>query len=135
MSEELTRAEGIARRTISKLPRAQLGYIFAGLGLGGIIAYLIARQRRTRPREATGSSLEYASENVVDDRGTTQKKAAQMLRNLRDRGFESSDERVALALGRTATEFEAISSGRETIDDDLIMKARGVALHRGIRIE
>jgi len=116
--------------------RARLGYVLAGLGLGGVLASLFARQlRRGReavvPERITGKQ----EQNFVDDRGTDQHQAAQILRNLRDRGFEASDEKVAVALGRTAEEIEAFSSGRETIDDDVIMKARGIAMHRGIRIE
>lgn len=112
--------------------RRRLGFVLAGLGLGGILAYLISRQRRTG-RDAIGKELR--PDNVVDDRGTSQRQAAKMLRKLRDRGFESNDEKVAIALGRTAEEFQAFSSGLETIDDDVIMKARGLAMHRNIRIE
>jgi len=75
------------------------------------------------------------TDNVVDDQGTTQEEAAQILRNLRERGFDSSDEKLAIALGRTAEEIKAFSSGREIIDDDVIMKARGIAMHRGIRVD
>lgn len=113
--------------------RGRLGFVLAGLGLGGILAYLISRQRRTQKSGAIDK--ETRPDNVVDDRGTSQHQAAKMLRKLRDRGFEANDEKVAVALGRTAEEFQAFSSGRETIDDDVIMKARGLAMHRNIRIE
>jgi hypothetical protein len=113
--------------------RGRLGFVLAGLGLGGVLAYLFSRQRRIGRRDAIADKL--SRDNVVDDRGTTQQKAAKMLRKLRDRGFEANDEKVAVALGRTAEEFQAFSSGLETIDDDVIMKARGLAMHRNIRIE
>jgi hypothetical protein len=71
----------------------------------------------------------------VDDRGTDQEEAQQMLANLRDKGFESSDEKLAVALGRTVEQVQAMISGAETIDDDIVMKARGIALNRGIEIE
>ena len=71
----------------------------------------------------------------VDDRGTDQEEAQQMLANLRDKGFENSNEKLAVALGRTDEQVEAMISGAETIDDDIVMKARGIAQNRGIEIE
>ena len=71
----------------------------------------------------------------VDDRGTDQEEAQKMLANLRDKGFEGSDEKLAVALGRTVEQVQAMITGAETTDDDVIMKARGIALHRGIEIE
>lgn len=117
--------------------KAKLGFTVAGLGIGGMLAYLISRNARAGKGRAKeiDSTPRYSTDNVVDDRGTSQDEAAQILRNLRDRGFESSDEKLALALGRTAEEIQAFSSGRETIDDDVIMKARGIAMHRGVRVD
>ena len=125
-----------AEETITT-PRVRLGYVLAGLGLGGSLAYLLHRRSRGTNSKATGEErdFQHRADNRVDDRGTNQDKAAKMLRNLRDRGFESNDEKVAVALGRTAEEFQAFSSGLETIDDDVIMKARGLAMHRNIQIE
>ena len=71
----------------------------------------------------------------VDDRGTDQEEAQQMLANLRDKGFEGNNEKLAVALGRTGEQAQAMISGAENIDDDVIMKARGIALNRGIEIE
>ena len=71
----------------------------------------------------------------MDDRGTRQDEAAQILRNLRDRAFQASDERLALALGRPPEEVAAWYAGEEVIDDDVVMKARGIAMNRGVRIE
>jgi hypothetical protein len=71
----------------------------------------------------------------VDDRGTDQEEAQQMLANLRDKGFENSNEKLAVALGRTDEQVQAMISGAETIDDDVVMKARGIAQNRGIEIE
>lgn len=116
--------------------RGKLGFMLAGLGVGGTLAYLISRRAReakeqAKRMESRGDSTAY----VVDDQGTTQEEAAQILRNLKERGFDSSDEKLAIALGRTAEEIKAFSSGREIIDDDVIMKARGIAMHRGIRVD
>jgi hypothetical protein len=71
----------------------------------------------------------------VDDKGTDQEEAQTMLASLREQAFDGDDERLAVALGRTADQVRAMISGDETIDDDVVMKARGIALHRGADIE
>jgi hypothetical protein len=71
----------------------------------------------------------------VDDRGTDQGEAQNILANLRDKGFEGNNEKLAVALGRTVEQVQAMTTGAETIDDDVVMKARGIAQNRGIEIE
>ena len=71
----------------------------------------------------------------VDDKGTDQDEAQNMLKTLRDQGFDGSDEKFAVALGRTIEQVKAMIGGSEIIDDDVVMKARGIALNRGIAIE
>ena len=71
----------------------------------------------------------------VDDKGTDQPQAQAMLQKLRDEGFDADNDKVAIALGRTVEQVEAMISGADTIDDDVIMKAKGIALHRGIELE
>lgn len=71
----------------------------------------------------------------VDDKGTDQEEAQHMIEALRDEGFNGDNEQVAKALGRTIEQVQAMIDGTETIDDDVVMKARGIALHRGIQIE
>ena len=71
----------------------------------------------------------------VDDKGTNQEEARQILTALRDRGFDGDNERLAVALGRSIEQVEGLINGSETIDDDVVMKARGIALNRGIEIE
>ena len=71
----------------------------------------------------------------VDDKGTGQEQAQHMIEALRDEGFNGDNEQVAKALGRTIEQVEGMIDGTETIDDDVVMKARGIALHRGIQIE
>ena len=71
----------------------------------------------------------------VDDKGTDQEEAQNMLKTLRDQGFDGDDEKLAVALGRTTEQVRGMVSGTETIDDDVVMKARGIALNRGIDIE
>ncbi len=74
-------------------------------------------------------------EQEVDDKGTDQNEAQQMLTTLRDQGFEGDNAKFAVALGRSEEQVEGIFSGAETIDDDIVMKARGIAINRGIEIE
>ena len=71
----------------------------------------------------------------VDDRGTDQTEARAILKRLRDNGFESSDEKLAVALGRPIEQVAAWTNGVEPVDDDVIMKARGIATDRNIQIE
>jgi hypothetical protein len=80
---------------------------------------------------------EATSEETVDDRGTNQSEGRALLKNLRDRGFDSSDEKLAVALGRPVEEVTALmaESDNEQVDDDVVMKARGIAKERGIEIE
>ena len=78
---------------------------------------------------------ETQSSRAVDDRGTGQSEGRAILKRLRDNGFESSDEKLALALGRPVEEVAAWTSGAEMVDDDVIMKARGIAKERSIVIE
>jgi hypothetical protein len=71
----------------------------------------------------------------VDDKGTGQEAAQHILESLRDQGFDSDNEKFAKALGRTVEQVDGMIKGAETIDDDVVMKARGIALNRGIEIE
>ena len=71
----------------------------------------------------------------VDDKGTDQAEAQHMIEALRDEGFNGDNERLAKALGRTIEQVDGMIGGTETIDDDVVMKARGIALNRGIQIE
>lgn len=84
--------------------------------------------------EATRTEVDN-KQDPVDDRGTNQTEGRALLRKLRDQGFESSDEQLALALGRPLEEIEAWMGGAEPVDDDVVMKARGIATQRGLEIE
>jgi hypothetical protein len=72
---------------------------------------------------------------ALDDRGTDAAAGLALLKRLRDEGFEADDTKLAVALGRPAEEVSAWMSGAEPPDDDIIVKARGVAQERGIEIE
>ena len=81
------------------------------------------------------NKLEQTNDNPVDDRGTDAAGGLALLRRLRDNGFEADDEKFAVALGRPVKEVNAWMEGAEPPDDDIIMKARGIAQERGIEIE
>jgi hypothetical protein len=82
-----------------------------------------------------GDSEQVHSDNAVDDQGTTEAEGRELLKRLRDAGFEGSDEKLAVALGRPIEEVQGWMSAAEPVDDDVVMKARGIAKQRGIEIE
>jgi hypothetical protein len=112
--------------------RRRLGLIVAGVGLGSALAYLLSKVFSGREDALPQRQF---PDHIVDDRGTGQDKAARIIRKLRDRAFEASDEKLALALGRPIEEVVAWNAGRQVIDDDVVMKARGIAMHRGVHVE
>jgi hypothetical protein len=85
--------------------------------------------------EANINEQQETNEQALDDRGTDAAGGLEILRRLRDGGFESDDEKLAVALGRPVETVEAWMAGTEPPDDDIIMKARGIAKERGIEIE
>ena len=107
----------------------RVGIFAAAIGLGSALVYVIAKALGRRAQQLQ------RPEHIVDDRGTGQEKAARMLLNLRDRAFEASDEKLAVALGRPVEDIVGWNDGHELIDDDVVMKVRGIAMHRGVPIE
>jgi len=122
-----------------------------GLGIGAGLVYLLTRNGLRTGADVNDSESESVttgdedtldlsgsgaeSENkIIDDQGTDQVGAAQILKQIRDEGFDASDEKLALALGRPAEEIEAWTTGAGHIDGDVILKARHLALQRGIHI-
>ena len=75
------------------------------------------------------------AEDALDDRGTGTEQGLEILRRLRDGGFEGDNEKLSVALGRPLEVVGAWMDGTEPPDDDIIMKARGIAKERGIEIE
>ena len=73
--------------------------------------------------------------NPLDSEGLTEGQGRDILLRLRDEGFEADDQKLAVALGRPVEEVQAWTSGGAPVDDDLIMKARGIAQERGINLE
>ena len=85
--------------------------------------------------ERSAAAGEVENDNpIIDDHGTDQVTALNILTHIRDTAFDSSDEKLALALGRPAEEVEAWTRGLEIIDGDVVMKARHLAIERGIEI-
>ena len=72
--------------------------------------------------------------NIVDDAGTDQDEARELLRAFCDKGFDGDVERAAVALGRPAPALSEMMDGRDEIDDDLVMKLRGISNERGIAV-
>jgi hypothetical protein len=85
--------------------------------------------------EPKRAEMENKSEQEVDDRGTNQSEGRALLKRLRDNGFDASDEKLAVALGRPLEQVAAWTGGADPVDDDVIMKARGIAKDRNIEIE
>ncbi len=83
--------------------------------------------------EAMGDTEETANA-AVDDQGTSEEEGRALLKGLRDAGFEGSDEKLALALGRPVEDVEGWMNSASAVDDDVVMKARGIAKERGIDI-
>lgn len=131
------------------------------MGISGGLLYLLTRSSKLRakaarmggeqkaepnrdeiwtpPTEAHSDESLSASGNgserdnpIIDDHGTDQVEALNILTHIRDTAFDSSDEKLALALGRPTEEIEAWTQGTEIIDGDVILKARGLAMARGI---
>jgi hypothetical protein len=75
------------------------------------------------------------STNPLDDQGTNQTEGRAIIKRLRDQAFDGNDEQLALALGRPVEEVEGWTGGAEPVDDDVLMKARGIAQERGVEVE
>ena len=115
------------------------------LGIGAGSLYLLKRERRAQkranrtgePKHTESSGRDVAGRNdshAVDDQGTDQAEAADILRNIRDSAFDASNEKLALALGRPIEEIETWTAGTGVVDGDAVMKARQLAFQRGVEI-
>jgi hypothetical protein len=89
----------------------------------------------TKTSAATGATIRHREgEHELDDQGTDQFDAAQLLKRVRDEVFDGSNKALALALGRPVEEIEAWTSGARTIDGDVVLKARALPKERGFDI-
>jgi hypothetical protein len=73
-------------------------------------------------------------QNIVDDEGTGQDEAREMLRAFCEDGFGGDTEKAAQALGRPTGEIREMLDRESQVDDDLVMKVRGIAKERGIGV-
>jgi hypothetical protein len=85
--------------------------------------------------EGRASISSEESEAAIDDRGTDQAEAAQIVLAIRDAAFDSSYEKIALALGRSSDEIAEWLEGKGNIDSDALIKARALATARGVEAE
>lgn len=69
-------------------------------------------------------------DHQLDDHGTDQVEAAQILKEIRDTAFDASNENLALALGRPTDEIAQWLTGDGVIDGDVVLKARALAIQR-----
>jgi hypothetical protein len=71
------------------------------------------------------------TENAVDATGTGQSEAREMITKLNESAGQGDLEKLALIMGRPEEELRRFLDGTEPIDDDFVMKMRGVAKERG----
>lgn len=86
----------------------------------------------------TGNGKTAATEakaHQLDDHGTDQAQASQILQEIRDSAFGASNEKLAIALGRPTEEIEQWTNGDGLIDGDVVLKARALAIQRGVDVE
>lgn len=72
--------------------------------------------------------------HAIDDQGTTRDDARQMLENLMEQ-YEGEPAALGLILGKTPAEISGYLGGETPIDEDLVMKMRGIAQNRDLEIE
>jgi len=96
---------------------------------GSNMSSLENQERGALDERVVASSDDY-SEPQIDDRGTSQSEAARVLLRLRDDVFDSSNEKLALSLGRSSEEIVEWLNGEGTIDGDALMKVRELARER-----
>lgn len=90
-----------------------------------------ASMARTENGKTPGIEIEA---HQLDDHGTNQAEASHILKEIRDTAFDASDEKLALALGRPTEEIEQWTNGDGLIDGDVVMKARALAIQRGVDV-
>ena len=83
----------------------------------------------------TNTNEPQGTQRALDSEGLDETGGLALLRRLRDQGFEGDDLKLSVALGRPVEEVQAWMQGGEPPDDDIIMKARGIAKERNIEVE
>jgi len=114
----------------------------SGLSGNGRPGVDLSQVREERPEAAASMArieggtpaIRDQHDHAIDDQGTNQAEASQILKHIRDNAFDASDEKLALALGRPTGEIEEWTSGNGVIDGDVILKARTLAMQRGFEL-
>lgn len=133
--------------------------LFSTLGVAAGLVYALETNRRKqsasraarsdRGSSATGDSAQQGASmarnenrkttgieaHQLDDHGTDQAQASHILQEIRDTAFDASNEKLAIALGRPTEEIEQWTNGDGLIDGDLVLKARALAIQRGVEVE
>ena len=74
------------------------------------------------------------SQPATDDRLTYQIEAAQILLAIRDSAFDSNDQKLALALGRSSEEIAEWLNAEGNIDSEALQKAKALATKRDVEL-
>ena len=74
------------------------------------------------------------SEPATDDRLTYQIEAAQILLAIRDSAFDSNDQKLALALGRSSEEIAEWLNAEGNIDSEALQKAKALVTKRDVEL-
>jgi hypothetical protein len=107
--------------------------LLGGAGVAAGLTYALRGKSGKRNQSQTNSARARGinhSTAPLDDAGTTNETAVQIIRALRDNAFEGSDEKLATALGRPANEIRSWFDGSLPVDSDGLIKARGLAEER-----
>jgi hypothetical protein len=113
--------------------------LLGGAGVAAGLTYVLrgkTRKRRgiQRSSNSAPASSTHDDRASLDDAGTTNEMAVQIVRKLRDDAFDGSDEKLATALGRPVNEMRSWFDHSLTVDSDGLMKARGLAEQRNVEI-
>ena len=111
--------------------------LLGGAGVAAGLTYALrgksAKQRQSRSnRNPAGAHNANEATAPLDDAGTTNEMAVQIIRALRDNAFEGSDEKLATAFGRPANEIRSWFDSSLPVDSDGLIKARGLAEERNV---
>lgn len=75
------------------------------------------------------------SNDPIDDHGTDQAAARDMLDAFCRNGFDGDRQKAAVVLGRPESELSEMLDGQTAVDDDLAMKIRSIANERDFKVE
>lgn len=112
-----------------------LGGVGAAAGLTYVLRGKSAKRRKSQSNlTLAGSHNANDALAPLDDSGTTNEMAVQIIRALRDNAFEGSDEKLGTALGRPVNEIRSWFDSSLPVDSDGLIKARGLAEERNVDI-